>query len=371
MIGQSKGSTLAACLAVVVLAGPALAAPLDMQAVNDAQWVSSRSDKNQTSRTDNKQTPRKAKASTSRNADGRMTPMLIKAQVLLDRARFSPGEIDGKSGENFKKALSGFAADQGLSSTGELTEDIWQALSPFSAEPILVEYTIAEGYVRGPFAKTIPSRLEMMKDLPSLAYTSAREKIAEKFHMSQDLLQALNPGQKFEAAGDTIVVTKVAADQLPEKATRIEVDKSAKVLKVFGRDQKLLALYPATVGSREKPAPSGRLKVTGVSKNPTYRYNPKYAFKGVRTSEPFTIKAGPNNPVGVVWIGLSSEGFGIHGTPDPAKVSKTESHGCIRLTNWDALRLASAVNKGVPVDFSGDDQAGRTARAQAGKSKGR
>src|SRR5262249_55280769 len=182
-------------------------------------------------------------------------------------------------------------------------------------------------------------------------YTSAREKIAEKFHMSEDLLRALNPGQTFETAGDTIVVANVSADALRDKARRIEVDKSAKVLRGFGRDGNRRAGYPATVGSREKPAPDGRLKVTGVSKNPTYRYNPKYAFKGVRSKEPFTIKAGPNNPVGLVWIGLSREGYGIHGTPDPSKVGKTQSHGCIRLTNWDALSLAAVVSKGIPVDF--------------------
>jgi lipoprotein-anchoring transpeptidase ErfK/SrfK len=355
MIGQSK-LYLAACLAGIALAWPAFAAPLDMQAVNDAQWSAS---------SDQRPAPRKGKKDASRGADARTTPMLVKAQILLDRARFSPGEIDGKGGENFKKALTGFASDRGFAATGELTEELWQALNAVSSEPALIEYTISDDDVRGPFAKAIPARMEAMKDLPSLAYTSAREKIAEKFHMSQDLLQALNPGQKFETAGGTIIVANVAAAELPEKAARIEVDKSAKVLKVFGRDQKLLAFYPATVGSGEKPAPSGRLKVTNVSKNPTYRYNPKYAFKSVRTSEPFTIKAGPNNPVGVVWIGLSSEGYGIHGTPDPGKVSKTESHGCVRLTNWDALRLAAAVSKGTPVDFSGDEQAARNARAQA------
>jgi lipoprotein-anchoring transpeptidase ErfK/SrfK len=107
------------------------------------------------------------------------------------------------------------------------------------------------------------------------------------------------------------------------------------------------------------------MKVTGVAKNPTYRYNPDYAFKGVKTQEPFTIKPGPNNPVGVVWIGLSGEGYGIHGTPEPSKVSKTESHGCIRLTNWDALTVAALVGKGTPVDFTGED--GRKAQAKARK----
>jgi lipoprotein-anchoring transpeptidase ErfK/SrfK len=111
------------------------------------------------------------------------------------------------------------------------------------------------------------------------------------------------------------------------------------------------------------------LKITHISKNPTYRYNPKYEFKGVRTTKPFTIKPGPNSPVGLVWIGLSGEGYGIHGTADPSKVSKTASHGCIRLTNWDALRVASAVTKGTPVDFSGDEETARRSRAEASRRK--
>jgi len=152
---------------------------------------------------------------------------------------------------------------------------------------------------------------------------------------------------------------------LPARATRIEVDKTAKVLRVFDRSQRLLAVYPATIGSDEKPAPSGQLTVTGVSKNPTYRYNPKYEFKGVRTAEPFTIKPGPNNPVGLVWIGLSREGYGIHGTPEPSKVSKTESHGCIRLTDWDALTLAAVTAKGTIVNFSGGEEANRAAAPHA------
>ena len=142
------------------------------------------------------------------------------------------------------------------------------------------------------------------------------------------------------------------------------ISKNDQILKLFGRDQQLLATYPATVGSTEKPAPSGRLKITGISKNPTYRYDPKYEFKGVRATRPFTIKPGPNSPVGLVWIGLSREGYGIHGTPDPSKVSKTASHGCIRLTNWDALSVASAVAKGTPVDFSGDEESARQSRAE-------
>src|SRR6476620_93926 len=138
-------------------------------------------------------------------------------------------------------------------------------------------------------------------------------------------------------------------------------------MRVFGKSN-ILAVYPVTAGSTEKPAPNGELKVTSVSKNPTYHYNQKYGFKGVKSREPFTIKPGPNNPVGLVWIGLNKEGYGIHGTPEPSKVSKTESHGCIRLTNWDALQLASAVGKGVAVEFTGDEKERSAARAQAKKS---
>lgn len=325
----------------IILAGAAVAQPLEIETINNAQL----------------HLPLPAKE--------RINPILIKAQLLLDRAHFSPGEIDGKFGDNFKKALIAFAAAQGLNSRGELTDQLWQKLTATSSEPVLTKYTISNDDVRGPFVNSIPTKLEQMKDLPVLAYTSAREKIAEKFHMSQGLLSALNSKQKFETANETIVVANVVQNDASKRAARVEVDKSAQVLKVFGRDQQLLAVYPVTVGSTEKPAPSGRLKVTGISKNPTYRYNPKYAFKGVRATKPFTIKPGPNNPVGLVWIGLSGEGYGIHGTPDPSKVSKTASHGCIRLTNWDALRVASAVVKGTPVDFFGDEEIARRSRAEA------
>jgi len=321
-------------LAFLLLPVPAVAAPRDIQVVNDAQWT---------------QRP---------TVKGRIAPIMIKAQILLDRARFSPGEIDGKSGENFSKALMAFTGHFGLSLTGQLTEEAWQELVSTSSEPVLIEYTISDEDVRGPFVQNIPKRLELMKDLPALGYTSAREKLAEQFHMSQDLLQTLNPGIHFDTAGHKIVVANVAKGELPARATRIEVDKSAKVLRVFGGNQRLLAVYPATLGSEEKPAPSGQLTVTGVSKNPTYRYNPKYEFKGVRTTKPFTIKPGPNNPVGSFWIGLSAEGFGIHGTPNPSGVSKSESHGCIRLTNWDVGVLGRNIKKGTPVAFVEPPQAG-------------
>jgi lipoprotein-anchoring transpeptidase ErfK/SrfK len=339
-------SLVVGLLALFVLAAPSAAAPLDMRGVNDAQWHRVSSKKSSKAQTD---------------------PLLVKAQILLDRAHFSPGEIDGRQGDNFKKALTAFMDAQGLAASGELTDEAWQKLTANNADAVLTEYTISDDDLRGPFAEKIPAKLEDQKELPALAYVTVREKLAEKFHMSEALLKALNPKQKFETAGETIVVANVTTADLPEKAARIEIDKTAQLLKVLGRDQRLIAMYPATVGSADTPAPSGDLKVTAVTKNPHYRYNPKYAFKGVKATKPFTIKPGPNNPVGLVWIKLSpGEGYGIHGTPDPSKVSKTESHGCVRLTNWDALQLASAVAKGTPVTFHGDEQSARRSR-QAGR----
>jgi lipoprotein-anchoring transpeptidase ErfK/SrfK len=190
-----------------------------------------------------------------------------------------------------------------------------------------------------------------MQDLKALGYTSPREAIAEKFHMSEGLLSALNPGKKFNLAGDRIFVTNVLDKQTKFTVGRIEVDKARQTIRVFDPLDALIAFFPATVGSQEKPTPSGSFKVISVDANPTYRYNPAYKFRGVSSNKPFTIRPGPNNPVGSYWIGLSAEGYGIHGTPDPSKVSKAESHGCVRLTNWDAAWLGTNVKKGTPVVF--------------------
>jgi lipoprotein-anchoring transpeptidase ErfK/SrfK len=325
----------------VILAGlfvvtcPASAKSLDAEAINNAQFDVSFASK---------------KA---------ISPLLIKAEILLARAHFSPGEISGRAGENLNKAIAAFAEAQGKA-TNKLDQELWGKLVSMSADPVIVDYTISEADVRGPFVEQIPNKMEMMQDLPRLAYTTPREALAEKFHMSPELLSALNPGEKFEVAGHTILVANIPTGSLQEKVNRIRVDKAKQELRAFDTGGKLLAYYPATVGSGEKPAPSGTLKVTAVKKNPTYHYNPAYAFKGVRTTKPFTIEPGPNNPVGLVWIGLTGEGYGIHGTPEPGKVGKTQSHGCVRLTNWDALQLASGVSKGTSVDFTGEQKRTRS-----------
>jgi lipoprotein-anchoring transpeptidase ErfK/SrfK len=302
--------------------------------------------------------PKQAGPKSARSID----PVAVKAQVLLDRAGFSPGEIDGRMGENVTTALRSFAEARGLPAQRRLTAAIWAALAATSEEPALIEYTITDEDVKGPFLDKVPAKMEDMRGLKRLAYGSAAEALAEKFHMSEDLLETLNPDKSFEA-GETIVVANVSNETGDVKVTKIEVDKTQRVLRAFAKDGDLVAVFPATVGSTEKPAPSGAYKVTGIARNPTYRYNPAYRFKGVKATEPFTINPGPNNPVGSVWIALSARSYGIHGTPNPAKVSKTESHGCIRLTNWDAKKLAAMVARGTIVEFIGSESARRPAQA--------
>jgi lipoprotein-anchoring transpeptidase ErfK/SrfK len=284
--------------------------------------------------------------------DGKPTAFGVRLQVLLDRAHFSPGEIDGKFGENAKKALHAFAETQHLPSSSSLSEDVWKKLAT-DAKPVMTKYKITEKDVAGPFLGKLPGKMEEMKDIPKLSYTSPREELAEKFHMSEELLATLNPGKRFDHAGDSIVVVDTGSEEAakPGKAAKVEIDKVRQTVKLFDKSNALIGFYPATVGSEEKPSPSGTLKVTEIDPDPTYRYNPDYHFKGVHSRKAFTIKPGPNNPVGTMWINLSADGYGIHGTPSPGKVSKSESHGCVRLTNWDAERVAAQVAKGTPVSF--------------------
>ncbi len=277
------------------------------------------------------------------------SPDVLKAEILLDRGGFSPGAIDGKAGDNFKKALAAFQRQSGLAASGHLDADTWARLTADS-DAVLMDYTIADADVKGPFTPKIPRRLEDMARLKTLSYTSPVQLLAERFHMAPGLLEALNPKARFEQTGTDIVVANVARAPPQQKATKVEVDKGGRDVRVLGEDGALLAFYPASIGSEERPAPSGKLTVHAIAKHPVYHYDPKLAFKGVKARRRFKIVAGPNNPVGDVWIDLS-DSYGIHGTPDPEKVGKTYSHGCIRLTNWDAMALAQMVRKGTEVDF--------------------
>jgi lipoprotein-anchoring transpeptidase ErfK/SrfK len=289
-------------------------------------------------------------------------PLIIKLQVLLDRAHVSPGEIDGNLGENTRKAIEVFRELKGLGPKTLVDEQLWGVLTKADSDSVLVTYTISEKDAGGPFVKKIPADFRKKAAMERLGYTSAVELLAEKFHMSQQLLRRLNPGTSFDKAGQEVVVANVERASLPGKVSRIEVDSQQQRVMAYDKDHKVVAIYPATVGSEDRPSPEGEFKVTKITENPVYHYDPSLRLRGVHVQEKLNLPPGPNNPVGIVWIDLSAEGYGIHGTPDPDKISKTASHGCIRLTNWDALELAHSVSKGTPVIIT---RSGKIDKAEA------
>lgn len=328
---------LATMLTLALACGTAKAAKLDLDAVNQAQF--------------------------SEGEPRGIDAMVMKAQILLDRARFSPGLIDGRLSNNFAKAVAAFQAANGLPSDGKLTRATWDKLTATFADPALVAYEITRKDVRGPFTRRIPVRMERMSRLKRLGYRTVREKLAERFHVSQQVLTMLNPGTRFRKIGARLLIPQVDRREPPAEAASIEVDKASRQVRVLDPSGKPLAVYPASIGSEEKPAPSGMAQVRRVVHNPTYRYDPKFAFKGVRTRRPFAIAAGPNNPVGSVWVDLSIESYGIHGTSDPGKIGTAFSHGCIRLTNWDAEDLAAMIRPGTRVDFKDAPAQGQEAHS--------
>ncbi|MDP2408858.1 MAG: L,D-transpeptidase [Pseudolabrys sp.] len=288
-------------------------------------------------------------------------PRVIKSQVLLDRRRLSPGAIDGYDGDNFRKAITELRRRAKLPDAGDLDAAVWAALDADAATDIMTEYTVTAADAAYPFAPT-PKDYAELAQLKMIGYRTAAEMIGERFHMDENLVRELNPTIENWKEGDRLVVAAIdfvmpslSAGQTSSKsdlrAARILVERGRGAVTAFDAQGEVLAIYPATVGSADTPTPDGVYTVKGVARNPTYSYRPDVNFKQGNNTEKLTLPPGPNGPVGTVWIDLSKPTYGIHGTPEPSSVSKNASHGCVRLTNWDAEHLASMTRPGVKVEF--------------------
>lgn len=274
---------------------------------------------------------------------------VAKFQVLLDRAGASPGVIDGRMGDNVNKAISAYHEITGERLRTYDKEWIEAELQR-TGGPAFIEYMITSEDAAGPFIASVPADYGEKATLERLSYTRVTEMLAERFHMDEKYLIALNPGVNFDRPG-TIIKVANSNVELTYEVGRIVADKARKQLRIYDTRNRLVASYPATIGSESTPSPVGTHTVERVAMNPEYTYNPKINFKQGNNNKVLKIPPGPNGPVGSVWIALSKPTYGIHGTPDPEKIGKTYSNGCIRLTNWDAEELAKRVTKGVTVEF--------------------
>lgn len=310
----------------------------------------------------------------------------MQLQVVLDRLGFSPGVVDGKMGISTVNALRGFQAANDLSVSGERDPATIDALRQWQRISATRLVTVPASYAEARFV-AIPQKASERAKLAAMGYESVLEKLAERFHTTPEVLKALNPNAAFAApvadsattapvaiaAGTSLRVPNVGADAIvaadvdnaewlatlaslgvgtdQPDADRIEVSKKAGTMKVFDAGGKLVALFTVTTGSKHDPLPIGNWKVKGVGRNPDYAFNPAL-LRDVPASEGrHRLPPGPNSPVGVVWIDLNKEHYGLHGTPEPQAIGRSESNGCVRLTNWDAARLAQMVSFGTKVDF--------------------
>jgi lipoprotein-anchoring transpeptidase ErfK/SrfK len=276
-------------------------------------------------------------------------PLAIKLQILLDHAHTSPGVIDGRQGKNVRDALRMFEEQSNLPVDGKLDSRLWELLEHDTTD-VIVRYELKPQDLDGPFVETIPTDFAEMARMERLAYTGPMEFLSEKFHVAPDLLKALNPGAPLKP-GEQIFVPDVMREAPKEKVARIEVDKKLSVVRGYAADNTLVVSYPASIGSRQNPSPEGTMEVKAIAENPKYAYRPDKNFQQDDNTEPLELPPGPNSPVGSVWIDLSKETYGIHGTAEPESIGKAVSHGCVRLTNWDAEELARLVRRGTKVSF--------------------
>ncbi len=297
---------------------------------------------------------------------------VLHAQVILDHLGFAPGILDGRGGRSLVAALKGFQEVRGIPETGTLDQRTLAELHPYRALRPIRWLAVTPDAIGGPFVPQMPKDPQLQAKLPALAYRDGWEKLAEMFHTTPEVLHTLNPRGELRPGAklvfpDALPVSRAYPVELDSvwrqtlsdlnvdadepQGARIVVDKSDKVLRVYDADDRLVAQFSATMGSEHDPLPIGRWTIQGKSYNPKFHYNPELFWDAKKSATEAMLPAGPNGPVGVVWLDLSKPHYGIHGTPEPQSIGRSESHGCIRLTNWDVARLSLMVKAGTPVEF--------------------
>jgi lipoprotein-anchoring transpeptidase ErfK/SrfK len=298
---------------------------------------------------------------------------ILHVQVILDQLGFGPGVLDGRGGQSLVAALKGFQEARGLPRTGKPDRRTLGALSQYRAKRPTVAITLTRDVLTGPYINPLPKDYALQAKLPTLGYRTPMEKLGEMFHTTPAVLIELNsPGTRLKVGSKIVVpnalpssraydqklrgdwrqtLSMLNVDATQPTADHIVVDKSDSVLRVLDKNDKLIAQFSATMGSEKDPLPIGNWKINGADYNPKFHYNPDLFWDAKKDDDPAMLPPGPNGPVGVVWIDLSKEHYGIHGTPNPETIGRAESHGCIRLTNWDAARLAMMIKPGTKAVF--------------------
>ena len=294
------------------------------------------------------------RATTRRVGPGSSGAAVLRLEILLDRAHFSCGEIDGRYGQNLKNAIEAYQLANQLNVDGVVGPSVWQLLNQDSADAV-IEHTISAEDIAGPFDKNIPTDWVARSKLKGMYYASPLQEFTGKYHATEALLRRLNPGQSFDSVGQEILVPNVITPHSGRAAsvvvTGLATKDPVRAASVEALDSagKVLFYATANIGGAHDPLPVGKWKVTDIVHNPWYNYNPNLFWDADDANAKVKIPPGPNGPVGVVWIGISKPHYGLHGASDPGLIGRTHSDGCVRMTNWDALALASLVGVGTPV----------------------